>query len=63
MWYFRILQFAIILLLLIYYGTILVEVFSNGKIDLTDHDTNDSKIWIPFYAWLKKTDKNKKKNI
>ena len=60
MWYFRILQFALILLLVIYYGTILVEVFSNGKLNFTDHDLSDNKIWIPFYVWFKKGRKEQK---
>lgn len=64
MWYFRILQFALVVLLVIYYGTILLEVFSNGKLDFIDHDISDNKIWIPFYAWINKSGrKNNKKNV
>ena len=60
MWYFRILQFAAIILLIIYYGSVLIDVFSNGKAHLTEHDLNDPKIWIPFYVWFTS---NKKKSI
>jgi hypothetical protein len=59
MWYFRLIQFALIILLLLYYGGILIEVFSNGKIRFTEHDLNDRKIWIPFYVWFVE---NKKKS-
>ena len=59
MWYFRILQFAVMILLFIYYGTILIDVFTNGKYHLTEHDLTDGRIWIPFYVWF--THKNKKK--
>ena len=59
MWYFRILQFAAIILLLIYYGCVLADIFSEGKTRLIDHDLTDSKIWIPFYVWFSH---NKKKS-
>ena len=65
MWYFKILQLAAILLLLIYYGTILIEVFSDGKVSFTDHDLDDKHIWIPFYLWFagvkKKSNKPEKR--
>jgi len=57
MWYFRILQFALIILLVIYYGTILLEVFSNGKIRSFNYDLEDNHIWIPFYVWFKNKSK------
>ena len=57
MWYFRILQFALIILLVIYYGTILLEVFSNGKIRSFNYNLEDNRIWIPFYVWFKNKSK------
>ena len=57
MWYFRILQFALIILLVIYYGTILLEVFSNGKIRSFNYDLEHNHIWIPFYVWFKNKSK------
>ncbi len=57
MWYFRILQFALIILLVIYYGTILLEVFSNGKIRSFNYDLEDNRIWVPFYVWFKNKSK------
>lgn len=61
MWYFRILQFAVIILLIIYYGSVLIDVFSNGKAHFTEHDLNDPKIWIPFYVWFAPNKKNSNK--
>ena len=52
MWYFRLIQFALIVLLLIYYGTIMIESFTNREISFTNHDISDNRSWIPFYLWF-----------
>lgn len=60
MWYFRLIQVGLIIILLVYYAVILFEVVTGEDTTYTGHSIDDSKIWIPFYIWLNKKQKTKK---
>ena len=61
MWYFRLIQIVLILVLLIYYGVILFEVVIGEDTTYTGHSMDDGNIWIPFYIWVNKPAGGKKK--
>lgn len=61
MWYFRLIQIALAIVLLLYYGVILFEVIIGEDTTYTGHSMDDSKIWIPFYIWFDKSKSSKKK--
>ena len=60
MWYFRLIQFGLGIVLLIYYGVILFEVIIGEDTTYTGHSLDDNKIWIPFYIWFNKSKNSKK---
>lgn len=61
MWYFRLIQFGLIILLMIYYGMILYELVLGEDTTYTGHNVDDNKIWIPFYMWFNKPNTKKKR--
>lgn len=61
MWYFKLIQFALIIVALLYYGVILFEVVIGEDTTYTGHSMDDSKIWIPFYIWFNKPETKEKR--